>query len=209
MILGVTPAQIPSPPTNCHHIVITGYIYTHDLIAMDSCRPHGHTEPNADPSLSAISTPLNLQAWRMALSRHPDSQFTSYIISGIENGFRVGFNRDQPLCSATKNCPSANTHPQVITDYIEKEKALGRFLGPFPEGQVLHVHISKFGVIPKGHTPGKWRLITDLSSLKGFSVNDGIDPAFCSLGHGDVLHTGTHVGSSYAGPLVQTTSQLQ
>ena len=150
MILGVTPAQIPPPHPL---IVITGYIYTHDLIAMDSCRPHGHTEPNADPSLSAISTPLNLQAWRMALSRHLDSQFTSYIISGIENGFR-----DQPLCSATKNCPSANTHPQVSTDYIEKEKALGRFLGPFPEGQVPHVHISKFGVIPKGHTPGKWCL---------------------------------------------------
>ena len=36
--------------------------------------------------------------------------------------------------------------------------------------------ISPFGVIPKGHTPGKWRLIVDLSSPKGGSVNDGIPP---------------------------------
>ena len=39
----------------------------------------------------------------------------------------------------------------------------------------------QFGVIPNGHTPGKWHLITDLSSLKGQSVNDGIAPPLCSL----------------------------
>ena len=37
------------------------------------------------------------------------------------------------------------------------------------------------GVIPKGHTPGRWRLITDLSFPPGASVNDGIDPEVCSL----------------------------
>ena len=37
------------------------------------------------------------------------------------------------------------------------------------------------GVIPKGHVPGKWRLITDLSYPQGASVNDGIDPQLCSL----------------------------
>ena len=43
------------------------------------------------------------------------------------------------------------------------------------------MHISKFGVIPKGHTLGRWRLITDLSSPKERSVNDGIASALCSL----------------------------
>ena len=37
------------------------------------------------------------------------------------------------------------------------------------------------GIIPKGHTPGKWRLITDLSFPKGGSVNDGIDSQLCSI----------------------------
>jgi len=39
---------------------------------------------------------------------------------------------------------------------------------------------SKFGVIPKG-TPGKWRLIVDLSAPEGSSVNDGVDTSICSL----------------------------
>ena len=37
-------------------------------------------------------------------------------------------------------------------------------------------------MIPKS-TPGKWRLILDLSSPKGRSVNDGIDGAYCSLSY--------------------------
>ncbi len=35
--------------------------------------------------------------------------------------------------------------------------------------------------MPKGHTPGKWRLIVDISFPAGGSVNDGIDPGLCSL----------------------------
>ena len=38
-------------------------------------------------------------------------------------------------------------------------------------------------VIPKPHQPGKWRLIVDLSSPRGKSVNDGIDPLLCSLSY--------------------------
>ena len=39
------------------------------------------------------------------------------------------------------------------------------------------------GVIPKGHTPGKWRLITDLSHPEGNSVNDGIEPRLVSISY--------------------------
>ena len=48
---------------------------------------------------------------------------------------------------------------------------------------VLHklLPVSRFGVIPIPHQPGKWRLIVDLSYPKGASVNDGIDPDLCSL----------------------------
>ena len=44
-----------------------------------------------------------------------------------------------------------------------------------------HVHVSKFGVIPKAHQQGKWRLIVDLSAPTGRSVNDGIPTELCSL----------------------------
>ena len=47
--------------------------------------------------------------------------------------------------------------------------------------QLFVVYISRFGVIPKKHQPGKWCLILDLSFPKGKSVNDGIDKDVCSL----------------------------
>ena len=53
-------------------------------------------------------------------------------------------------------------------------------VGPFPPRAVPHVHISRFGVIPKSQS-GKWRLIVDLSHPKGHSVNDGISKPLCSL----------------------------
>ena len=48
------------------------------------------------------------------------------------------------------------------------------------------LQISRFGVIPKPHQPGKWRLITDLSSPEGSSINDGIATRFCSLSYTSV-----------------------
>ena len=42
------------------------------------------------------------------------------------------------------------------------------------------MHISPCGVIPKSQ-PGKWRLIVDLSSPEGASINDGISKELCSL----------------------------
>ena len=149
-------------------------------MALDSCRPRGETARH--PALARITTPLLARAWRVALSTHPDTRFTTYILDGIVHGFRVGFARPSSLRSATRNCPSAEAHPQVVTDYIAKEVSLGRFLGPFSITDAPPLtHLSKFAVIPKGHTPGKWRLITDLSLPKGQSVNDAIAPPICSL----------------------------
>ena len=70
--------------------------------------------------------------------------------------------------------PSASLQPSDIDDYLYTELAKGRVAGPFSSPPLPHLHISRFGVIPKKHQPGKWRLILDLSSPDGHSVNDGI-----------------------------------
>lgn len=50
-------------------------------------------------------------------------------------------------------------------------------VGPFDSLPVQNLRIlSSFGVISKKEQPCKWRLIVDLSSSPGHSVNDGIDP---------------------------------
>ena len=77
---------------------------------------------------------------------------------------------------------SAQLHPTVVAEYLEKEMRLGRMLGPFePRQLTIPLQINRFGVIPKGRNTGKWRLITNLSYPPGHSVNDGIDPTLCSL----------------------------
>ncbi len=70
----------------------------------------------------------------------------------------------------------------MVRDYLATECAEGRVLGPLPREVGSQVHISPFGVIPKG-TTGRWRLIVDLSSPGGASVNDGIREQACSLSY--------------------------
>ena len=71
---------------------------------------------------------------------------------------------------------SASDHPGVITAYIKEEVQANRMylVGPVNEALVKSIHCSPFGVIPKKNKPGRWRLILDLSSPDGQSVNDSI-----------------------------------
>ena len=155
------------------------YQYTADLLCLDS---HRSQMAELSPELLAIETPLVVETWDTALQSHPDQALVRYILRGLQQGFRIGFNRAHPLRSARANMDSARHHPEVISDYLSKELAQGRLLGPFPENMVIPgCHINRFGVIPKGHDTGKWRLITDLSFPPDRSVNDGIDAELCSL----------------------------
>ena len=77
--------------------------------------------------------------------------------------------------------PSASENSQVIEEYLQKQIEQGNIIGPFSPHLTPAIHINRFGVIPKKHQPGKWRLITDLSFPEGKSVNDAIDPKLCSL----------------------------
>lgn len=87
-------------------------------------------------------------------------------------------------------------HPQPFEAYISKEVAAGRIIGPVST-DVEGIHVSRFGIIPKPHQPGKWRLITDLSHPCGTSVNDGIESQLCSLSYvsvDDAVCTIWHLG---------------
>ena len=50
------------------------------------------------------------------LRNHPDRSFAQFIVSGIEQGYRIGFDRSKPLQSGTNNLFSALQAPQVIDD---------------------------------------------------------------------------------------------
>ena len=78
---------------------------------------------------------------------------------------------------------SAGEHPEPINRYVRAELGAGRLIRV---RQDPLIQLSRIGVIPKPHQPGKWRLITDLSSPKGQSINDGIDPELCSVSYASV-----------------------
>jgi len=136
-----------------------------------------------DPRMATVKTPLKLAAWQKKLQNHPDKDYCKYILKGIEKGFCLGVDESASFTSSTQNMLSAKQNPVVITEYLDKEVSQGNILGPFSIATAPAVHINCFGVIPKKHQPGKWRMITDLSFPEGHSVNDAIDPEACSLSY--------------------------
>ena len=133
--------------------------------------------------LSIVSTPLKVANWARHLSSNPDLEFTAFLLCGIQEGFRVGFDYGRVVLKPSKsNMVSAREHPAIVSEYLQEECKNGRVIGPLDEESGKHVkQISRFGVIPKGHTPGKWRLIVDLSAPSGHSVSDGIESDLCAL----------------------------
>ena len=125
------------------------------------------------PDISSV-TPINVDNLALQLCSHPDRNQVDYVLNGLRQGFRLGFHPEAvTLKSAKANCPSALDHHTVIDEYLAKEVALGRVVGPFTQPVLDNLQISRFGVIPK--KDGGWRLILDLSFPCGHSVNDGIN----------------------------------
>ena len=165
----------------------SSYSYRGDLCKLDACRPPGDTPIPAE--LRVISTPLRSAVWEEELQAPPDREFAQFLVRGLNDGFRIGFQYGTHSCvAARRDMISALLHPEPIEGYLSKEVGGCRIIGPLPKG-FAGVHISQFGVIPKPYQPGKWRLITDLSSPKGASVNDGVDPRLCSLSYASVDDT--------------------
>ena len=75
---------------------------------------------------------------------------------------------------------SAKEHVDIVDKYIGSECDKKRLLGPIQRSKYPQVQISPFGVMPKSE-PGQWRLLVDLSSPAGGSVNDGINKEWCLL----------------------------
>lgn len=126
------------------------------------------------PSVSTVG-PLKVEVFARELKHHPDRERVAFILNGLQEGFRLGFDNSRPLKSAKCNKPTAYKHSGVIDAYLANEVQLGRVAGPFSSPPIPSLHISSFSVIPKKGQPGKWRLIVDLSSPHDHSVNDGID----------------------------------
>lgn len=153
-----------------------------DLMALEA------TATGLGPLCFKPATPLSDSAWQHALRSHPDRQFVDYILTGICKGVHIGADRVLRLRTAQGgNLPSVQSFPVLVNQHIREERAVGRLLGPLPPLLASDCQVSPIGLIPKPHQPGKWRLIVDLSSPHGASVNHAILVEHCHMHYTSVF----------------------
>ena len=76
------------------------------------------------------NTPLNIRAWEAELRAHLDRKYIQFLLEGIQQGFRIGFDYSNHSCSSvSSNMKSASVHPESIDKYIREEVEAGRIIG--------------------------------------------------------------------------------
>ena len=125
-----------------------------------------------------LVTPIRLLHLEHELANHPNKGFVSQLLASIKYGCNIGYTGPQ-FTHIARHLPSAHTHADIISAFLTKECQAGRMAGPYPQQPLPNLRCSGLGVIPK--KDGGWRVICDLSSPQGASINDGIDPEQFSL----------------------------
>ena len=136
---------------------------------------HQGAPPTVPPMVltAPISTPLVVDAWAAALQSHPMREWVECLITGMKEGFRIGLVREPNCQSSQGNTPSAMERADVISNFLSSQCRAGHVLGPLPPENCAGIVTSRMAAIPK-KTPGKWRVIVDLSSPHNGSINDNL-----------------------------------
>ena len=176
------------PPTTgaLHPSLSTSYSTVVPLLARQFCRLQdlgaGHTTAGPVPSTISqlpTATPLVPDAWERALRAHPNQSWVTHLITGIRQGFRIGLQKHPRCRSSPHNAPSAEQQGSVVSDFIATQVKAGCMIGPLPPAQCPGVITSSLAVIPK-KSPGRFRVIVNLSAPERYSVNDNL--------HRDLTH---------------------
>ena len=127
-------------------------------------------------NVARATCPFRPEAWRRLLVGYtPDDPCytTDVLVAGITRGSYVRFEGDRSASPVVRNHPDARHHSAETAELILQEVRLGRLMGPFDPLHLPlpHTRLSPLNIVPKKES---WRLINDLSSPDGNSVNDGI-----------------------------------
>ena len=94
---------------------------------------------------------------------------------------RQGLHYIPPADWCARGGKSAYDRPEIISAYIQREVDLKRMAPLLYLPATASLQVSPFGAIPKKNKPEKCRLIVDLSSPEGYSVNAAIHRDLCSV----------------------------
>ena len=126
--------------------------------------------PNYMQARIPVSSQLNVNVWKNALTNYWDQQ----LLQLIEFGFPLDFNINCVLNHEEGNHSSATEFPSDVDAYLQEECSFNAILGPFESNPIPGAHTSPFMT---RHKPNSERrhVIIDLSWPLGASVNAGID----------------------------------
>ena len=115
------------------------------------------------------------------LKTYPNQRFVDTLTSIVNHGARIGFQGSPSGHVQRPNHSSAFAHPEIVERSLQDELQKGRIkqVSCFPQ----NIFCSPIGLVPKltdGIQSG-WRVIFDLSSPEGASVNDGIPKEYGTL----------------------------
>lgn len=121
----------------------------------------------------AVVSPINVRNLERLLFHHPCASTRRFLVSGFRYGFDIGFRGSFRTPNARpRNLRTAVDNEALVTAAINKELVRGHTSGPFLQPPFFDTHCSPLGSDPK--PDGSVRLILDLSSPRGDSVNEGI-----------------------------------
>ena len=151
----------------------------------ESASKFAMVQPYIPEEARQVDTPFKAEAWEKALEGHQNRQWVNHLVNGVRCGVRIGYDYTRPFRSAKNNCPSSMEKSEVVDAYLNNELVKKHIAGPFRRKSFIGCMANRFGVIPKS-TPGKWRLIVDLSFPEKVSINDGISKVSASMVYSSV-----------------------
>lgn len=114
------PQQAVSLP--CANIVKGAYRYTGDLLMLATAIASHFSQ-----LWPRYQTPIHLEKLMPFLASHPDPSFSAYILDGLSNRFRIGFDHSKSrLSTRGSNHPSALANESVVEEHIAAEVMAGR-----------------------------------------------------------------------------------
>ncbi len=132
------------------------------------------------------TTPIDIDRLEKELADHPDKPFTSFLISGLREGFDTGISSLPDKVFECPNLRSARRYPETVTRLIDEELSKGFLIGPYDLPPFENYRINPIGVVESKYSKKK-RLIVDLSAphnnIEHPSINSLIDKESYSLSY--------------------------
>ncbi|CAF4192315.1 unnamed protein product, partial [Rotaria sordida] len=132
------------------------------------------------------TTPIDICRLEQELVGHPDKEFTSFLLSGLREGFDTGISNipNKPL--ECPNLRSARRDPENVTRLVAEELDKGFLIGPYNSPPFVNYRINPIGLVESKYSKKK-RLIVDLSAPHNNkdhpSINSLIDKDSYSLSY--------------------------